>query len=90
MLYEIDGQPAFRINLYDNTVATEWKDLIESIYVGDGEDIDHKRTFFNLSSPDEIRGMLLDSIKTINAFLKMEFIKIPTRVNWQDQDLYNT
>ena len=90
MLYEIDGKPAFRINLYDNTVATGWKELIKSIYVGDGEDIDHKRTFFNLNSKDEIRGMLVDSIKTINSFLKTKFIKIPTHVNWEDQDLYNT
>ena len=90
MLYEIDGKSAFRINLYDNTVATKWKELIESVYVGDGEDIDHKRTFFNLRSREEIQEMLLNSVKTINSFLKTELIRIPTHVNWQDQDLYNT
>ena len=63
MLYEIDERPAFRINLYDHTVAHKWKDLIDSIYVGDGEDIDHKRTFFALRTQDEIRVMLLDCIK---------------------------
>ena len=48
MLYEVDGQQAFRIDLYDHTVAHKWKDLIRSIYVGDGEDMDHIRTFFYL------------------------------------------
>ena len=29
MLYEVDGKPAFRIDLYDHTVAHKWKKLIE-------------------------------------------------------------
>jgi len=90
MLYEIDGKPAFRINLYDHTVASKWKNLIESIYVGDGEDIDHRRTFFHLRTTDEIRSILLDAIKNINHFLKNEFIKIPKEFNWEDQEIYNT
>ena len=90
MLYEIDERPAFRINLYDHTVAHKWKDLIDSIYVGDGEDIDHKRTFFALRTQDEIRVMLLDCIININTFLKKEFIKIPEQIDWDDQNLYNT
>jgi len=90
MLYEIDGKPAFRIDLYDHTVASKWKNLIESIYVGDGEDIDHVRTFFNLRTQANIRDMLLDAVKNINAFLKIEFIKIPKQVDWNDQELYNT
>jgi len=90
MLYEIDGKPAFRIDLYDHTVASKWKNLIESIYVGDGEDIDHVRTFFNLRTKEEIKDILLDSITNINTFLKTEFIKIPKQVNWNDHNLYNT
>ncbi len=90
MLYEVDGKPAFRIDLYNHPVASKWKSLIESIYVGDGEDIDNKRTFFNFQSTDEIRDMLLDAIKNINTFLKTEFIKIPEQLNWDDQNLYNT
>ena len=72
MLYEVDGIPAFRIDLYDHTVAHKWKKLIESIYVGDGEDIDHMRTFFSLRTRDEIKDMLLDAVKNINTFLKTE------------------
>ena len=90
MLYEIDGKPSFRIDLYDHTVASKWKNLIESIYVGDGEDIDHVRSFFNLRTRDEIKVMLLDAVKNINTFLKTEFIKIPKHANWNEQDLYNT
>ena len=90
MLYEIDGKPAFRVALYDHTVAHKWKNLIESIYVGDGEDIDHVRSFFNLRTRDEIKVMLLHAVKNINTFLKTEFIKIPKHTNWNDQDLYNT
>ena len=90
MLYEIDGKPAFRIDLYDHTVAHKWKNLIESIYVGDGEDIDHMRTFFNLRTRDEIKDMLLDAVKNINTFLKTEFIKTPKQVDWNEQELYNT
>ncbi len=90
MLYEIDGKSAFRIDLYNHSVASKWKSLIESIYVGDGEDIDHKRTFFNFQTTDEIRQMLLDAIENINKFLKKEFIEIPKNINWDDQDLYNT
>jgi len=90
MLYEIDGKPAFRIDLYDHTVAHKWKNLIESIYVGDGDDIDHIRTFFSLRTRDEIKDMLLDAVTNINTFLKTEFIKIPKHVDWDDQNLYNT
>jgi len=90
MLYTIDGKPAFRINLYDHTVASKWKNLIESIYVGDGEDIDHVRTFFRLRSHDEIKSILLNAIKNINNFLKKEFIKLPEQINWDDQNLHNT
>jgi 5'-3' exonuclease len=90
MLYEIDGKPAFRIDLYDHTVANKWKNLIESIYVGDGEDIDHIRSFFNLRTRDEIKKTLLDAVAHINSFLRREFIKIPKKINWEDQDLYNT
>jgi hypothetical protein len=90
MLYTIDGKPAFRIDLYDHTVANKWKELIESIYVGDGEDIDHVRTFLRLRSHDEIKSMLLNAIKNINTFLKKEFIKLPKQINWDDQNLHNT
>ena len=90
MLYEIDGKPAFRIDLYNNSVAHKWKELIQNIYVGDGEDIDHKRTFFNLRSEKEIKEMLLDAVKHINTFLKTEFIKLPNELDWNDQKLYNT
>ena len=89
MLYEIDGKSAFRIDLYNHSVASKWKSLIESIYVGDGEDIDHKRTFFNFQTTDEIRQMLLNSIENINTFLKREFIEIPKNIDWDDEDLYN-
>jgi len=90
MLYTIDGKPAFRINLYDHTVASKWKNLIESIYVGDGEDIDHVRTFFRLRPHDEIKEILLNAIKNINTFLRTEFIKLPKQIDWNDQDLHNT
>ena len=59
MLYEVDGQQAFRIDLYDHTVAHKWKDLIRSIYVGDGEDMDHIRTFFYLRTNDDIKKILV-------------------------------
>tara|TARA_Y100000592_G_C5426484_1_gene296024 strand:- start:428 stop:1255 length:828 start_codon:yes stop_codon:yes gene_type:complete len=90
MLYTIDGKPAFRINLYDHTVASKWKNLIESIYVGDGEDIDHIRTFFSLRSHDEIKEILLNAIKNINTFLRTEFIELPKQIDWNDQNLHNT
>ena len=88
-MYEIDGKPAFRINLYDHAVARKWKKLIQSIYVGDGEDIDHKRTFFFLRTEKEIRQILLQSIVQINKFLKTEFIQIPNKINWKKQYFYN-
>ena len=90
MVYEIDGKPAFRIDLYDHTVAHKWKNLIESIYVGDGEDIDHIRSFFSLRTGDEIKNILLDAVVNINSFLKKDFIQIPKEINWDDQNLYNT
>ena len=90
MLYEIDGKSAFRINLYDHAVAHKWKNLIDSIYVGDGDDIDHKRTFFHLQTVEEIRNTLLDAIKNINTFLKTQFIELPKQIDWKDQGLYNT
>ena len=89
MLYEIDGKSAFRIELYDNAVAHKWKKLIQSIYVGDGEDIDSVRTFFKFRSQNEIQEILLRAITNINNFLKRDFIKVPTHIDWNDQELYN-
>jgi hypothetical protein len=86
MLYEIDGVPAFRLALYDNSVAYKWKNLIRSIYVGDSKDIDHRRTFYQYKTINEIKKDLIAAIKTINVFLKHEFIQIP--INF-DQDDYN-
>ena len=86
MLYEIDGSPGFRIHLYDNSVARKWKTLIDSIYVGDGEDIDHKRTFFKFQPTKSVKKILLDAIEKVNTFLKHEFITIPTVWN---QETYN-
>lgn len=90
MLYEIDGQPAFRIDLYNHSVASKWKELISDIYVGDGEDIDHIRTFFSLRSTTDKREMLLDAIKSINSFLKKEFIVLPEVIDWNGQEIFNT
>jgi len=90
MLYEIDGKPAFRIDLYDHTVAKKWKDLIISIYKGDGEDIDHTRTFFHLQTNNEIKEILIQSIKNINLFLKNEFIKLPKDIDWDSQNFYKS
>ena len=53
MLYEIDGVPAFRIDLYDHSVARKWKNLIDSIYVGDGDDLDHKRSFLDFATKQD-------------------------------------
>ena len=89
MLYEVDGQQAFRIDLYDHTVAHKWKDLIRSIYVGDGEDMDHIRTFFYLRTNDDIKKILVDAINNINNFLKTTFISLPNKIDWNDQKLYN-
>ena len=90
MLYEIDGIPAFRIDLYNHSVAHKWKELISEIYVGDGEDIDHIRTFFPLRSITEIKEMLIDAVESINAFLKKEYIVLPDVIDWNDQEIFNT
>jgi hypothetical protein len=89
MLFEIDDVPSFEINLYDNSVAREWKKLINSIHVGDGEDIDHRRSFYNLNSKEEIKNDLLNAIEKINTFFKKEFIVIPKNIDWNDQKIYN-
>ena len=89
MIYTVDGQPAFRLDLYDRAVAHTWKNLIESIYVGDGEDIDNKRSLFPLWSVQEVRDLLLESIENINVFLKQKFINVPTTDVWNNQNFYN-
>lgn len=90
MLYEIDGKQAFRIDLYNHSVAHKWKKLIQNIYVGDGEDIDHKRSFFHLRPKSEVKEILLNAIKNINEFIKKDFIKVPETLDWDDQDFYNS
>ena len=90
MLYEIDDRPAFRIDLYDNPVSVKWKKLIESIFIGDGEDIDHIRTFFPFRNTADKRKILLDAIKSINSFLKKDFIVLPDDIDWNDQKIFNT
>jgi hypothetical protein len=89
MLYEIDGQPAFRIALYDHPVAKKWRKLIQSIYVGDGNDIDHYRTFFSLRGRKDLHQILVDAVENINNFMKCEYIKIPKNVEWTEQEVYN-
>jgi len=89
MIYTVDGKPSFRLDLYDHAVAHTWKKLIESIYVGDGEDIDNKRSLFPLWTIQEVRDLLVESIKNINRFLKRKFINVPTEDTWSDQNFYN-
>ena len=89
MLYEVDGKPTFRIDLYDHTVANKWKNLIESIYIGDGEDIDHIRTFFPFRTTEEKRKILLDAIESINTFFKKDFIELPENIDWDGQEIFN-
>jgi hypothetical protein len=86
MLYEIDRSPSFRLHLYNNSVARKWKTLIDSIYVGDGEDIDHRRTFFKFQTKENAKNILITAIKNVNSFLKHEFITIPTK--W-DKETFN-
>jgi hypothetical protein len=86
MLYEIDRSPSFRLHLYNNSVARKWKTLIDSIYVGDGEDIDHMRTFFKFQTKKNVKNILITAIKNVNSFLKHEFITIPTK--W-DKETFN-
>ena len=89
MLYEIHGKPAFRIDLYNHSVANKWKELISNIYVGDGDDIDHIRTFFSFRSTADKKEMLLNAIESINSFLKKELIVLPDVIDWNGQEIYN-
>ena len=86
MLYGIDGSPAFRLELYNNSVAHKWKHIIKSIYAGDGEDFDNRRTFYQYRTSNQMKQDLIVAIKNINTFLKHEFIQVPTNF---DQDFLN-
>jgi len=89
MLYAIDGTPAFRIELYENSVAGKWKNIINSTYTGDGTDFDHRRTFFYLQTKEEQQQELSRAIHKINAFLKKDFVEQPVDNDYTNQDFLN-
>ena len=44
---------------------------------------------FPLWTIQEVRDLLVESIKNINRFLKRQFINVPTEDTWNDQNFYN-
>jgi hypothetical protein len=89
MFFSIDSKTDFEIELNNNSVANTWCSLIKESYVGDGLDIDNRRTFYPLKTKNEMKLDLLNAIEKINLFLKKEFIKIKKPINWNDQNFYN-
>jgi hypothetical protein len=89
MLFVIDNIPSFTIHFYKNSVADKWQSLVKESYVGDGQDIDHRRSFYHYRNKEDVQKDLIKAIKNINTFLKFNFIKIPDPINWKDKNLYN-
>jgi hypothetical protein len=89
MLFVIDSVPSFTIHFYQNSIANKWQSLVKESYVGDGQDIDHRRSFYHYRNKEDIQKDLIRAIKNINSFLKFNFIKIPNTIDWKDKNLYN-
>ena len=89
MLFVIDDIPSFRIHFYKTSIADKWQSLVEEAYIGDGKDIDNKRSFYHLQNKTDVRNDLLKAIEQINSFLKFNFINLPKQINWNDENLYN-
>ena len=73
MLFVIDDIPSFRIHFYKTSIADKWQSLVEEAYIGDGKDIDNKRSFYHLQNKTDVRNDLLKAIEQINSFLKFNF-----------------
>jgi hypothetical protein len=89
MLFEIDNTPSFRIHLYNHSVANKWKNLVKESFVGDGSDIDHRRSFLFHKTKEDIQHDLVKAIENINKSLKRNVIELPETIDWQDEDFYN-
>ena len=89
MLFVIDDIASFKIHFYKNSIADKWQSLVKESYIGDGKDIDSRRSFYRLQSKIDIRNDLLKAIEQINNFLKFNFIKLPKKIKWNDNELYN-
>ena len=89
MLFVIDDIPSFRIHFYKTSIADKWQSLVQESYVSDGKDIDSRRSFYHLQDKTDIRNDLLKAIEQINSFLKFNFIKLPEKIDWNDENLYN-
>lgn len=51
--------------------------------------VNNKEAFYHYADEASVQNDLFESIKTINSFLKTEFIKLPTEFNWNDHDIFN-
>ena len=89
MLFVIDDIPSFRIHFYKTSIADKWQSLVEESYVGDGKDIDSRRSFYHLQNKTDVKNDLLKAIERINSFVKFNFINLPKQINWDDGNFYN-
>ena len=89
MLFVIDKVPSFTIHFYKNSIADKWQSLMKESFVGDGKDIDHRRSFYHYQKKEHVQNDLIRAIQNINDFLKFDFIKISKPIDWNSTDLYN-
>lgn len=84
---EIDKQSVTEIELFDTPVVKKFLEQLK--WHISNSSINHHEVFYGYAEEDYVKSNLLQSIQTINDFLKTDFIKLPKDINWDDLDLYN-
>lgn len=75
------------IDICDNDFSLRWLELLNKEIIKDN--ILQVDTYSSLMPEDLARTYLLNAIKTVNNFLKKEFIKIPSNQDYDSKDYYN-
>ena len=83
----IDDKSLVSIELFDNSVATKFLDELK--WHVSNSSIDNQEAFYSYADEATIQSDLLNAIRTVNTFLRTNFIELPSNIDWDDHDIYN-
>lgn len=81
------GSDFFTASIIDSDFHRRWLDELE--WCNNNCLIDQLHTFSCFKDTTQLQKILVESTDCINKFLKHEFISIPKKIDWDDQEWYN-
>ncbi len=86
IIFTIDNKHKSTVQCFDNVIAKKYIKILRQ-HIAKGINVDNGQSFGNYRSERQTQNILLESIDTINTFLKRKFIDL--KVDWESHHFYN-